>query len=162
MRRRTAAVALAAVVVFAGCAPGANDELRALVDEVSLPGASDADCEWGSSGFENDPKSWYGCWKYHAGTLQSTAREVESRLAAHDFVFAVQRKPFAVEITARRGPVTVCVDVLARGFTRGRNTYADEVNMDRGEVFVDVWTTEPRGSAPMACAELPRWPDEQH
>jgi hypothetical protein len=67
-----------------------------------------------------------------------------------------------IELTARRGDVVLSIDVLARGFSRGRNTFASEVDIPRGEVFVDIWATEPRSSGRNRppCAELPRWPDD--
>jgi hypothetical protein len=155
---------LAALALCAGCAPGANSELRALVEEASLPASSSYDCEWGSSSFDHEPKSWYGCWAYVPGTLESVSRTVRKRLIARRFGVSSENAEMTVELIATRGGRTICVDVLARGFVRGRNTFPSEVDIDAGEVFVDIWTVEPRESSSAAsrpqCAELPRWPDQ--
>jgi hypothetical protein len=158
---RLAASLLIAFGVLAGCAPGVNDELRALIEEVELETASSSDCEWGSSSYENDPESWYGCWDYAPGSLSSVSESLRKRLTARGFRVSGRVRQARIELTGVRGTHAVCVDVLARGFVRGRNTRAEEVEISPGEVFVDIWTTEPRpSSARPRCAELPPWPDE--
>lgn len=161
--RVSAAVACSALGFLAGCAPGSNGELRALIEEASFPESSSLDCEWGSSDFDHEPRSWYGCWDYVPGNLQRVSRTLRSRLAAQGFTVSSRAAVRSVQLTGVRGADTLCVDVLARGFARGRNTSPSEVDISPGEIFVDIWTTEPRESpgaaAGPACSGLPAFPE---
>lgn len=149
---------VAALAVLTGCALGPNGELRTLVDAVAPPDSS-LNCEWGSSNFENEPKSWYGCWNYVAGELQPVARAFKSRLAKQGFVVSSRRYARSVQLTGVRGVRTLCIDVLGPGFVSGRNTSPSEVNPPRGQVFVDIWTMvlpeAPVGAGIPPCAALP-------
>lgn len=153
------AVAVVALGALWAWAPGRNDELKAIVEEVWLAGASSNDCEWGSSSFESEPRSWYGCWQYVAGSLGDTGRVVQRRLESSGF--RVHREPVrdkrVVSLTGARGTDVVCVDVLAPGFQVGRNSAPQEIDPSPGQVFVDIWTVEPSGPR---CAALPAFPDE--
>jgi hypothetical protein len=164
MRAYTAVVCLIAVGLLAGCSLGPNDHLRVLMKEVALPGSSSFDCEWGASSFKSEPKSWYGCWDYVPGDLEHVSQTVQSRLIARHFAVWRRRSALTVEFSALRDSDVLCVDVLARGFARGRNTSPSEVDISPGEVFVDIWTTTPRIAPPgrirPACAALPPFPDE--
>jgi hypothetical protein len=163
MRSSAAICLVAALSVLSGCAFGANGELRTLV-EAAAPPQSSVECEWGSSSFEQEPKSWYGCLAHESGQLQRVARTVESRLAGQGFVVSSRTEGLTVQMTGVREARIVCVDVLAPGFTDGRNTSASEVDLSHGDILVDIWATEPReapvGAAAPACAPLPAWPDE--
>ena len=150
-------VAGATLLSLSGCAPGANDDLKAVVENTFLPGMDSTSCEWGSSSYENEPKSWYGCWAYVSGDVERVGDAMHSRLNSHGFDVSRNRTDFTVELTAVRNSETVCVDVLAPGFVAGRNTSPDEINPDPGEVFVDVWMAEPRDAQAGVCAELPAW-----
>jgi hypothetical protein len=159
MRVFAAIFASVALGASLGCAPGADDELRALVDQAELPETKYYGCEWGSSSYANEPKSWYGCWDYVAGDLTQVASTVRSRLAAKGFNVLSKRAPRTLQLTAFRGGDILCVDVLAAGFVAGRNTSPPEVDISPGEVFVDVWASERRESAGLGfvdqCPELP-------
>ena len=132
---------------------------KATIETVLLPGMDKNSCEWGSSGYENEPKAWYGCWDYVRGTPRRVSRVVRRRLVAHGFRVTSTRGFRSVYLTAVRGSDTLCVDVLARGFRRGRNTRPSEVNPGRREVFVDIWAVEPRAST-IPCSALAPWADE--
>ena len=152
---------VAAIGAVAGCAPGASDELRALVDEVTVRGDWHG-CEWGSSSFDSEPKSCYGCWDYVPGSLESVALEIYYGLDKRGFAVKAGRDARSVRLTAARRAQTLCVDVLAPGFARGRNTAPSEVHIPPTEVFVDVWAAEPRAAGTAtarACAELPAAPE---
>jgi hypothetical protein len=151
------ALVVALVVVVFVWAPGRNDHLKALVDEVALPGASSLDCEWGASSYDSEPRSWYGCWQYVPDSLGHAGRAVLDRLAARGFTvsLAVPHDGHAVRLTGRRGADVVCVDVLERGFANGRNTAPEEIDPSPGEVFVDIWTVEPRAPGQPRCGALP-------
>lgn len=58
---------VAALGVLSGCGLRANGELRTLVEAAAPPGSS-LKCEWGSSSYEDEPKSWLGCWAYVLGS----------------------------------------------------------------------------------------------
>ena len=152
------AVIFGAIRCSAALAP--NEALKAVVEASLLPGMARDSCEWGSSTYENEPKSWYGCWGYVSGDLSRVGRAVESGLRSQGFDVSTNRTDFTFELTAVRAAETVCVDVLAPGFSDGRNTDPDEIDPDAGEVFVDVWTAEPRDGGSGLCDELPAWEDE--
>lgn len=146
---------LIALGATTACAPGRNDELRALVGEA-VDESSATGCEWGSSDYDNEPKSWYGCWDYYPGDLGAVGRLLEERLVRSGFKVSSRRGPATIHLTGVRGAETLCVDVLGQGFVRGRNTAPIEVEISPGEVFVDVWAIEPRdGELAARCAELP-------
>ena len=162
MRVSAAAFLLVALGgLLTGCSLAPNAKLRVLVREAAFANSSSLDCEWGSSNFENEPKSWYGCWDYVPGRLETVSRALRSRLAAQRFELSSQKDVRSIQLTAVRGADIVCVDVLAQGFVRGRNTAPSEVDIPVGEIFVDIWTTEPRESARApaspACAALPQF-----
>lgn len=164
MRVLAALSCLVVLGLAAGCAVGENEELRALVEEAELGDDSSVGCEWGSSSYESEPESWYGCWNYVPGTLDDVAETFRARLAAKGFDVRSRDGVLSVQMTAVRGGETLCVDVLDRGFEAGRNTYPAEVDISPGEVFVDVWAAEPRQAAGASgvaeCAELPAFPEE--
>jgi hypothetical protein len=162
--RVSAAICLiAALAVLSGCAIVPNGDLRKLV-KAAAPAGSSLECEWGSSGFEQEPKSWYGCWVHDSGGLQRVSRAVKSRLAEQGFVVSSRGDALTVQLTGLRGGRVVCVDVLAPGFSSGRNTSASEIRLSPGEILVDVWATEPReapvGAADPPCTAMPASPDE--
>jgi hypothetical protein len=163
MRLAAAIVFLGAVAILGGCAPGANDELLAPIEDVALPD-SPLGCEWGSSSFEHEPKSWVGCWEEVPGKLAPVSRRLRSRLEAQGFDVSSRRSTRSVELTGVRGDVMLCVDVHAAGFVRGRNTAPSDVEISPGEVFVDIWAAEARESPSPAgdarCAELPPSPED--
>jgi hypothetical protein len=144
---------VAALGVLSGCAPGSNGELRTLVEEATLSGSSG--CEWGSSSFEAEPKSWYGCWDFASGELQRVARAYKSRLAAQGFAVSSDADALGVALTGVRGENTLCIDVLTPAFVAGRNTSPSEVDVPPGELFVDIWAVEPREAGVAPCAPLP-------
>jgi hypothetical protein len=139
---------------------GPNTELKRGVDAVLLPGMNKSKCEWGSSSHENEPKSWYGCWDYVSGDPVRISKTVQSRLRSRGFDVSGIPAHLAVQFTAVRNGKTVCVDVLAPGFTYGRNTSPEEINPGPRDVFVDVWMVEPRDRTHDPCNELPAWPEE--
>lgn len=139
---------------------GPNQKLKGIVDGVLLPGMDKSQCEWGSSSHENEPKSWYGCWDYVSGDPVRISKKVQSRLRSRGFDVSGIPAHLAVQFTAVRNGKTVCVDVLAPGFTDGRNTSPEEINPGPRDVFVDVWMVEPRDRTYGPCNDLPAWPEE--
>jgi hypothetical protein len=159
--RAAAIVGLLVVVIgSSGCTLGANEELKRVVEQSLIPGMYLADCEWGSSSYELEPKSWYGCRGYLTGDLAGAESTLQTRLAARGFDVTTRRHGSSVELTALRQAATVCVDVLAPGFADGRNTSPEEIDPEPDEVFVDVWSAEPRTATSDVCIELPAWTEE--
>lgn len=148
------ACALAALLA-PGCSAGVNRDLRALVEEAGLRPTDTLGCEWGSSDYEGEPDSWYGCWDYVRGDVRHVSRALRAHLTEGGFAVSSRQGPDARYLTATRGSATLCVDVLARNFVSARNTAPAEVNISRGEVFVDAWAYEGAQSAGGACAALP-------
>ncbi len=74
----------AAAAVFAGCAPGANEELRALVDDVAPAEGEIVECTWGTN-WGSESGSHYGCFYVVRGTLRPVAKAVLTRVAARGF-----------------------------------------------------------------------------
>jgi hypothetical protein len=156
--RLAVAAAVVAVSLLSGCAPFADDDLRALVEEVA-PAGSSLDCEWGKSTFEGEPDAWYGCWDYRRGSLRKVGNAAEQGLTASGFAVVRRQAPHMIQLTATRGADVVCIDLLEAGFYRGRNTASWEVSNPPGELFIDIWSTKPRETA-ARCEELPAWADE--
>jgi len=155
-------IALIAVGLFigvSGCTPFANDDLKRLVETALLPGMDKRSCEWGSSSYENDPKSWYGCWDYVSGDPGLIGGAIQGQLGSAGFAVASVLYGPNVELTATRTSERVCIDVLPYGFGHGRNTSPAEVELSPGQVFVDVWAVEPRHTNDAPCAELPPGPE---
>jgi hypothetical protein len=146
-------------MIVAGCAPGANGDLRSVVEEASLPGISESACEWGSSSFDADPKSWYGCWADVPWTVKRTTRTVRARLVARGYRVESARGPGATYFTAVRGAHTLCVDVLGPRWARARNTYVEQVVVAAGHAFVDVWAVDGRPGQ-KRCPFLPDGAEE--
>jgi len=150
-------IAVGALLGLSGCTPGANDQLKRVVEAALLPGMNSSSCEWGASSFENEPSSWYGCWDYVSGEPVRVGGTIRSQLSSQGFDVFMSRGHLTVELMAVRHSAIVCVDVLAPGFVDGRNTSPEEVDPGPGEVFVDVWTAELRDGSGDACAGLPAW-----
>ena len=62
MRLTAAIVFVGTAAILAGCAPGANDELLAPIEDVALPGSS-LGCEWGSSSLSTSRNRGSGAGK---------------------------------------------------------------------------------------------------
>jgi hypothetical protein len=150
---------LAALLLASGCTLGANEELKRVVEGAFPPGMESSmdSCEWGSSTYEHQPKSWYGCWGYSSGDFVRVAATIAAQLSRRDFAVTASRKGRRVELTGVLGAETVCVDVLGPGSTDGRNTSQAEIRLGPGDFFVDVWSIELRDGGDAACADLPAW-----
>lgn len=129
---------------LAGCAPGANGELRGLVEELAPAKRSMLECEWGSSSYISDPRSYYGCFYFVPGKLEGVSRGIASRLAAHGFAVSCSSGVQSVRLTGLRGQSTVYADVLANGSQHGSNVSPSEVDIPSGQVFLDISAREER------------------
>jgi len=125
-------IAVGALLGLSGCTPGANDQLKRVVEAALLPGMDSSSCEWGASSFENEPSSWYGCWDYVSGEPVRVGGTIRSQLSSQGFDVFMSRGHLTVELMAVRHSAIVCVDVLAPGFVDGRNTSPEEVDPGPG------------------------------
>jgi hypothetical protein len=142
--RVSVALSCLAAALLAGCSPGANGELRGLVDELVPAKRSMLECEWGSSSYVSDPKAYYGCFYLVPGKLEPVSRGLASRLAARGFAVSCSSGVQSFRLTGLRGQNTVYVDVLADGFEYGSKVSPSDVDIPAGQVFLDISAQEER------------------
>jgi hypothetical protein len=140
-------LACLALAFLAACSPGANRELRGLVEELVPANRSMLECEWGSSSYVSDPKSYYGCQYFVPGKLERVSRRLASRLVARGFAVSCTSGVQSVKLTGARGDNTVYADILADGFEFGSNVSPSDVDIPRGEVFLDISAQEERAES---------------
>jgi hypothetical protein len=63
-------------------------------------------------------------------------------MAAHGFTVTCRVDADAIELTGSRDGTMFYVDILANGFIHGRNVDAADVDIPRGQVFVDIAAVE--------------------
>jgi hypothetical protein len=139
MRRKL--VLIAAVAFVAGCAPGANEELRGLVDEVAPAERSMLECNWGTN-WGSESGSYYGCSYFVPGRLKRVGQAVLNRMAARGFTVTCRVDAHAIELTGARDGTMFYADILANGFIHGRNVEAADVDIPRGHVLVEIAAIE--------------------
>ncbi len=156
MRFAAALPFLAAVVLLTGCAPGANGELRALVDDVAPAERDTLACEWESNwGSGNDTKAYYRCSWFVPGKLPRVSRGILARLTAHGFKVACRSDAHTVEFIANRGTTTIDIDVLADGFVNARAVAPSDVDIPAGSLYVDILARKHVGAHMSADARPP-------
>jgi hypothetical protein len=149
MSRSIAALAfLAAASTLTGCAPGANDELRSLVDDIAPSGRSTVGCEWESNWGSADVKSYYGCTWYVPGTIARVGRPLVSRAIAKGFTVYCDGGAKTFEIAGVQGKKALAVEVLADGFVSSEIVAADAVDIPPGHVLVAIGAAELDARAP--------------
>jgi hypothetical protein len=132
---------IAAVAFLAACAPGANAELRGLVEEVAPAERSMVECNWGTNWGE-DSGSYYGCFYFVPGKLRAVAEAVLDRLAARQFTVTCRTDSHSIELVGSRGDTMFYADILATGVVHGRNVDASDVDIPPGHVLVEVAAIE--------------------
>jgi hypothetical protein len=149
--RFAAALSLPLVLaVLAGCAPGANGELRTLVDGVAPVGRSTVECEWGSnygSDAAGEVKSYYGCAWLVRGKPNRVSRALRSRLAARGFFVTCRQDAKTIELSGTRGANTVDVNVLAPGVV-----VSPDLVVPPRHVYVVIAAQELAGAGPAVTA----------
>ena len=137
---------------WTSCAPGANEELKGLVDGVAPAKNDILECNWGTS-WGSDRARTDGCFYFAPGRLKSVGEAVLARMASQGFTVTCRVDAHAIELTGSRDGTMFYADILANGFIHGRNVEAAEVDIPRGHVFVDIAAVEddaglqPEGSA---------------
>jgi hypothetical protein len=157
MDRSIAALAwLAAASLLTGCAPGANDELRSLVDEIAPADRSTVGCEWESNWGSADVKSSYACSWYVPGTIASVGRPIVSRAVANGFTVYCDGGAKHFEVAGASGKKALVVEVLADGFVSSETVSSEDVDIPPGHVLVAIGAAElkarpPRGDPGSRC-----------
>jgi hypothetical protein len=137
---RRAVPAVVAVAALAGCAPGANDELKALVEEVVPANRETAECDWS---FGTGPDR-YGCIYFVHGSFAQAKRAVLARLEARQFVSTCRVVGNRFKITAARDDALVLADVVRGTLVLPRNVNDSDEGYEirAGEVAVDIRADE--------------------
>jgi hypothetical protein len=149
-RTIAAAVALlAAASLLTGCAPGANDELRSLVDDIAPADRSTVGCEWESNwGSSANVKSYYGCSWYVSGTIARVGRPIVSRAIANGFTVYCEGGANRFEVVGAQGKKALAVEVLAHGFVSSEIVSSDNVDIPAGQVLVAIGAAQLKARAP--------------
>jgi hypothetical protein len=134
-------VLICTVAFVAACAPGANEELQGLVDGVAPAENDIVECNWGTS-WGSESGSYYGCFYFVPGRLKRVGQAVLEQMAAHGFTVTCRVDAHAIELTGSRDGTMFYADILANGFIHGRNVDAADVEIPRGQVFVDIAAVE--------------------
>ena len=138
---RKALLLVTTTALLASCAPGANEELKGLVDGVAPAKNDILECNWGTS-WGSDSGSYYGCFYFAPGRLKSVGQAVLAQMAAQGFTVTCRVDAHAIELTGSRDGTMFYADILANGFIHGRNIEAADVDIPRGHVFVDIAAIE--------------------
>jgi hypothetical protein len=149
MSRITAVLAvLTAASLLTGCAPGANDELRSMVDEIAPAGRSTVGCQWQSNWGSAEVKSYYGCMWYVPGTISRVGRPIVSRAIANGFKVYCDGSAKTFEASGAQGKKALSIEVLADGFVSSENVSAEDVDIPPGHVLVGIGVAELKADAP--------------
>src|SRR5215210_224535 len=132
---------LLAVALLAGCAPGSNDELRGLVDDVAPAERQMIECNWGTS-WGDDSGSYYDCFYLVPGKLNGVGRAVLKGLAQHGFTVTCRMDAHTIELIGAREGTMFYADILSRGFVHGRNVDESDVDVPQGHVLIEVAAIE--------------------
>lgn len=130
-----------AVALLAGCAPGANDELRGVVDEVRPPEGNMLECNWGTS-WGDESGSYYDCFYLVPGKLRNVGQAVLTRLAERGFIVTCRMDAHTIELIGTREGTMFYADILAKGFVHGRNVDESDVDVPKGHVLIEVAAIE--------------------
>jgi hypothetical protein len=147
--RRTAVVlSVAAALLMAGCAPGANDELRSLVDGVAPHERDTIACEWESNwGSGEDDTDLYGCTWFARGEIGPVGRAIVTRAIAKGLTVYCDGEGKTLQLTGTSGPKRLWVEVLEDGFVTSDVVSPEEVDIPSGHVFVAIGAAEHASSS---------------
>jgi hypothetical protein len=156
MSRIGALAWLFAACLLAGCAPGANDELRSIVDDIAPAARSTVGCKWESNWGSVDVKSYYGCSWYVPGTIAQVGRPIVSRAIAKGFTVYCDGGANTFEVAGARGKKALAVKVLAHGFVSSKGVSAEDSKIPPRHVLVSIEAAEldarpPRGDPRSRC-----------
>lgn len=152
-RRRLAVVPLLAAGLLTACAPGRNDELRSLVDDIAPAQKEMVGCEWESTwGGSSNVKSYYGCAWVVPGTIARVGRPLVSRAVANGFTVYCRGADKTFEVIAARGKKGLAMEVIAPR-AGSANISAGQDDIPRGHVLVRIGAAEFDSGAPEGAAD---------
>ena len=123
-----AAAALVAPLL-AACAPGANGELRSLVEEVAPIDGEMVECNWGTN-WGDDSGSYYGCFYAARGTAAEVAQILIAEAAERGFIVTCRVQAREVELIGARDDTMLYAHVMARRLS--------DADLPQGHVLVEV------------------------
>jgi hypothetical protein len=125
-------VAALAAALLAGCAPGADKELQALLDDVVPVDHQLIGCEW-QKNWGSGPDAYYGCTYVVQGRGAQVTGILATALDARRFAVACASGPAGWELLAARERTIVYAAV--------HTTSADN-SIPRGQVGVELAATK--------------------
>jgi hypothetical protein len=141
--RRTAVVIPILALMLVGCAPGRNEELETLVDDVAPARRDTVSCEWESRwGGSGGTKSAYACIWYVPGTIARVGKPIVARAVANGFAVYCNGADGSFEVGAMRGKQVISARVLARGFRETPAISEKDVDIPPGHVLVAIGAFE--------------------
>jgi hypothetical protein len=148
MRSAAALVLVIAASLLAGCAPGADDELRGLVDETAPDKRDMVECAWGSSSFEGEPKAYYGCSWYVPGDLAHVSFALQKRLAGGGLGLSCREglQSFGFTLDSETNTV-VYAEVHGEGSRGGLFVAPGDYDIPPGHVLVEITARKERGDS---------------
>jgi hypothetical protein len=93
----------ATIVALVGCAPGADGELKGLIDEVVPARHEMVECEWGRNWGGGGPDKYYGCVYLVAGKSAPVSQVLFTRLETRGFVVECIGGMGRLQLNAERG-----------------------------------------------------------
>lgn len=164
------AIAVGGFLVVRALLP--NGKLKNAVESIAPERHNTLECSWGSSTFEGESDSYYGCTYFAPGKLRQVAHTLAVRAARDGFEVTCETGRRLIALMATRGATTVYADVRRRGFADFRlhhltapadamDSSADvmassDVDIPAGSVLVDVSAHEdaPWSHRGDACATI--------
>jgi hypothetical protein len=132
--RTQIALATTLGLLLAGCAPGANEELRGLVEEAKPANAQMIECNWGTN-WGDSSGSYYSCVYLVPGGVRRVGQEVLEDIAERGFIVTCRVTRREIELLGARGETMVYAGVVASGSEPGSNV---SLSLPRGQVLVEV------------------------
>jgi hypothetical protein len=135
----------AALLLFAGCAPGRDDDLKQLVDDVAPAGAQLLGCGW-EKRWGSDAGSFYDCYYVIPGRPRDIGRLVLARIAGHGFVVSCRTTRGVVELLGARDGGMFYAGVVARTAAAGGAAGVSRADIPQGYVLVELAATKDKNA----------------
>ena len=149
-RLATATVLLViAGALLTACAPGRDDELKTLVDDIAPAQRDMVGCGWESNwGNVTEVKSYYGCEWLVDGTIARVGRPLVSRAVANRFTVYCRGTDKVFEVIAARQGTGLAMQVLAHGYSRSTAISDEGDEIPAGQVLVRIGAAKFESGAP--------------
>jgi hypothetical protein len=143
-------ILVAPAAFLTGCAPGANDELRNLVDGLAPAERDTLECKWQSNWGSADVKAYYGCSWFVPGAIAPVGRAIVTRAIADGFTVYCDGGGKTLQLTGTRGKQQLAVEVLEDGFVTSQLVSPADVDIPPGHVLVAIGALELKARSPSA------------